>query len=282
MLRMFARRTTFITVASNSDAVFFGISLPSGSVIHDIKCKVSVASQADVARAVGLFYAIEGWILPMLDPDGGGTFDALFDTLVPKDSDSDVLDLDTGAVDTTPFFEPGEVDWSDIVDVGLRPERIYSRKRLMSISSGNARFIFQDNQSPFAVKWIAGDTFSIHIKKRFSVRQPSIMAFALANPAMDDTTATTETALSENEWPRVKFMKDVLTLALHHVLGLTEAGAETPWVEAAALVKKHLEPDVIETVGGSFGSQAYEVFAEGIVDHSVEGEMAIGALSTGR
>ena len=37
--------------------------------------------------------AVEGWILPVLDPDAGSSFDTLLDTLVPKDTDVEVIDL---------------------------------------------------------------------------------------------------------------------------------------------------------------------------------------------
>ena len=136
-----------------------------------------------------------------------------------------------GALDTSPFFEPGEADWTAVFDVGLRPERIYHRDRLLTIVNGSV-FTYQDNQSPFNVEWRAGDSFSIHIGKRLRVRQPSVLVFAVAAPSMDDTTVTIQAALAENEWPQVKYMSHILERAMLHVLGVVEAGAETPWEEA--------------------------------------------------
>ena len=52
------------------------------------------------------------------------------------------------------------------------------------------------------------------------------------------------TTISENEWSRYKYMQETLSYAMQHSIGLTEAGAETPWVDAANLLAKVLEPDV--------------------------------------
>ena len=41
-------------------------------------------------------------------------------------------------VDATPFYEPGEPDFSQMMDVGLRPERIYHANRLMTFTQDSA------------------------------------------------------------------------------------------------------------------------------------------------
>ena len=282
MLRMFGRRMSQVDLTAGTDQVMFGISLPSDTVIHDIRAKVKVIGQThaiNVGRAV--MYAVEGWILPVQDPDAALGYDVLWDTLVPKDTDVQTMDLDTGASDTSTFYEPGEADWTSIFDVGLRPERLYHRHRTLTIVDG-AVFRFQDNQTPFLVKYAAGDTFQIHLRKRLRVRQPSVLVFAAASPALDDTTATLQAALAENEWGQVKYAGHMLERAMLHVLGLVEAGAETPWEEATALLQKHLDPDVYEEVGAQFASENYDVYTEAMVDHSVVGELGKMAVSTGR
>ncbi len=281
MKRMFARRTSEVTVAGGTDQVLFGVSLPSNTRVNDIRVQINVIDNTHLDLMDAAMYAVEGWILPVFDPDAAPAYDTLWDTLVPKDSDVETLDLDTGASDTTPFYEPGEVDLSRLLDVGLQPERIYHRHKLLTINNG-AAYKFQDNQTPFNVKWIAGDRFRIRIGRALRVHQPSALVFALASPSMDDTTTVVQTALAEAEWGQVRYIGHVMERALLHTLGVVEVGAETPWEEATALLFKHLDPDVYEEDAGFFTSLSWRAYAEAMVDHSVEGEMAVTAISTGR
>lgn len=279
-IRMFARRHSYTNVASGTDRVFFGMSLPSDSVIHDISIAVSVVANQPTALIGNLAaYAAEGWILPVPDPDGTLSYDQLFEILVPKDTDVETLDLDTLGADTTPFYEPGEPDLSAIFDVGVQPERIWKRERMLSAASG-AISVARDPATPFAYEWLPGEAFHIRIKKRFRVRQPSILVFALASPSMDDTTGTPEGHLLEAEWPQVKYIGNVLERALLHLLGIVETGAETPWEEAIVLLKKHLEPDVFEDSADNWVSPTWIVGAKGIVDHSVTGNLQQATIST--
>lgn len=279
---MFARRTAQQVITSNTDEVIGGISLPSDCTLNDIKIECSIVDASHLDARSGRFYAVEGYVLPVQDPDAGVGFDTLWDNLVPKDTDVQVMDLDTGALDTTPFFEPGEVDWTALFDVGLQPRRIYQRSKLLTLAGGGAVHVFQDNQSPFTVLWIAGDRFTIRIRSPIRVSQPSVVVFALANPALDDTLTTLETALSENKWAQIKYIDHVVERGLLHVLGIVEAGAETPWEEATALLQEYLEPDTHEQTAGRFASGSYETYTRQMYDISVPGTMEQAAISTGR
>lgn len=281
MIRMFAKRMTKRSVAPGTDSVIVGMSLPSGSKINNINIDFHVWELTLRAVAEVFHYAVEGWILPVHDPDGSAGFDTLWDTLVPKDTDVETMDLDTGAADVTNFYEPGEPDFSDMLEVGLRPERIYHRNRVLTMANGSISTT-QDAESPFAPRWVPGDNFQIRIKRNFMITQPSVLVFGLASPVMDDTTTAIESALAESNWGQVKYIQHVLQRALLHVLGVVEAGAETPWEEATALLKRHLEPDVIETVAGEMAAATWHVYASAMFDHSVEGEMGQTSISTGR
>ncbi len=280
MLRMFARRTSVGNVAAG-DEVIVGLSLPSDSVVHDISIRVSLTSDNRLLQGNATMYGAAVYILPVLDPDAGAGFDAIWDALVPKDTDVQTMDLDTGAPDTSPFFEPGEADWSNVFDLGLRPEKLYQRTRLLTMMNGGANFKFQDNQTPFAVLWTPGDAFTIRIRKRFRVRQPSVLLCAIAAPNLDDTTVTNESALLENEWGQIKYARNMLERAMLHVFGLFEAGAETPWEEATALLQKHLDPDMHEDVAATLETVTWDYAVTAMFDHSVVGELGVGAVSLG-
>ena len=99
---------------------------------------------------------------------------------------------------------------------------------------------------------------------------------------MDDTTSTLQAAMAENEWGQIKYARTMLERAMLHVFGLVEAGAETPWEDATAVLKKHLEPDVFEETAAAFAAVGFDVVSKGILDHSVTGEVAVKAITTGR
>lgn len=248
--------------------------------MNRITAKVSVngtGAQVDIDRALG--YAVEGYILPVFDPDTFLTYDSLWNRLVPKDTDVQAMDLDTTAGDATPFWEPGEADWSKVLRIGLQPEKIYGRKRLLTYATSPAKVI--DTATPFLPGFIPADSFKIDIKKNFFVEQPSVIVFAFASPTFDDTTTTAEGTLLEDEWGRVKYMGEVLKKAHMDLLGITESTAETPWEEATDLMQKHLQPDVFEETAAAFGNATFNVFTEAIIDHSVVGELGKVAISLG-
>lgn len=277
MLRMIARRRSQRNIGANTDQVIFGISLPSDTVVNRVRADVHLVGGGTEGYLEAFWYGCEGWILPILDPEDNASFDVIWDQLVPKDSDIQTLDLDTGSQDTTPFFEPGEADWAQLFDVGLRPQRIYQRLRLLTYATANKPHTVTD-----AANWTPTDVFRIELNRRFVVRQPSVMLFAVASPGTDDTTSTIETALSETEWSQVKYMEHVLERAQMDLLGLTEGGAETPWEEATNLLQNHLEPDVMEDSAGRFSSITWNAFTDALIDHSVVGRLGKITVTTGR
>lgn len=279
--RMIARRTFAVSQAAGGDIVFMGMSLPTDTVMHRIRARVSVVDDAKEAVASIRLYAVEGWIIPVVDPDANVNFDTLFDQFVPKDTDAGIMDLDTVATDASTFWEPGEVDLTSLIPVGMKPKRIFQRTRMLTASDG-AMSVFADTETPFTALWIPGESFDIDVRKPFRVDRPSVVLFALANPAGDDTTATQENAAAENIWGQIRYVQHTLERAMMHVLGMTEAGAETPWVEAITALQQHLEPDVWENVGGFIGNGSLFVAGRGLFDHSVTGELGKQTVTTGR
>ena len=290
MARLFmrARRTFAVEVGDGTDRVLFGMTMPGDTVMHGLSASLSYICGSVAGGAnrfpISLFTAmsVEGWVLPLLDPDAAVQLDTLWDQLVPKDTDVETLDLDTGAADTQPFFEPGEMSMHNLFDVGLIPRRIYHTHKIISAANG-AVWLGQDVETPFGVEWTPGGTVSIRINRNIRVEQPSAVLFAFGAPLMDDTTGTARATLAEAEIPQVKFMTHVLERALLHQLGVIETGAETPWEEASFLLRKHLNPDVFEGTTGQFlTSGEWAVAGEAAILHSVTGELGKIMVSTGR
>ncbi len=282
MLRMIARRRGKTDIAAGTDRVFCGLTLPSDSVINDIKIRCSIFNNGSVfsQKNEALMYGVEGYILPIHDPDNASPYNTIWDQLVPKDTDTELVDLDATGVDATPFFEPGEIDWHKVLDVGLRPQKIYGRYKLLTYM--DAPFRMQDTVTPFLAEWIGGDKFGIRITRPLRVRQPSIVVFAVASPSLDDTTTTEESVLAEPKLSQVKYMEETLERAHLSLIGLTEPGAETPFEEASALIKEHLEPDVFELTSDAYVPVTWTLYYEMMIGHSVVGRFGRSTLSTGR
>ncbi len=281
MIRMFAKRTHFGTVGAGVDSVFLGMALPGGSKLHKVSAEVHLWTTAVSAISTAAVYACEGWIIPVHDPDTAKTYDTLWDQFVPKDDDTEDIDLDTASTDTSPFFEPGEPTFDAMFDVGLEPKKIFSRQRLLSPLSG-ALIVSRDPESTYLPEWMAGEKFNIDVSRGYYVNEPSIVMFAIGIPNMDDVVNTLDSIPLEQEWGQMKYIEHVLERALLHLFGVTEVGAETPWEEATALLKKHLLPDVYEVGAGKFLDQSYNVLCKGTFDHSVTGRIASGSVSLGR
>jgi len=290
MLSMTARRWFGIEVDDGTDEVMFGISLPSETIVDDVRVKLDFIS-GSVAGGGNQFpiitagaIAVEGYVLPVFDPDTSTpNFDVLWDQLVPKDTDVDVIDLDTVAQDATSFFEPGEMAMANIFDIGNQPKRIFHHHRLVTAVNSSVHTLQAIATPADPGKYTPGGSLQIHLNKPMRVSQPSVLVFAFGVPFMTDTSASGPGALGEAEWAQVKYMEHTLERAMLHQLGVFEAGAETPWEEASALLRKHLNPDILENVANQFHTQGeYAVFGEASIRHRVVGELKIGNISTGR
>lgn len=281
MLRMIARRVFQVAIPNGTDAILWGICLPPGTRVHDIRCKIAVVNQDELNWNKAAFYALEMYLLPVTDPDTPIAYNILWDNLVEKDTDVATLDLDTATADTSSFYEPGEVNWEALMPVGVRPEKLWASHRMITLN--DAVMTFQDNQTPFTKKYVSGRRERIQVGRRLKIGDmPMALVMGAASPVTDDTTATSPSTLTEQEWPQVRYMKHVLERALMSALGLTESGATTPWDEATVLLAKQLDPDVLEITAAAFSAVEWKMFGEATIDFSVEGELGNMVVTTGR
>ncbi len=279
--RMIARRTFAVSVVAGADDVIAGAFLPSGSILNSVRGKVGMVSSTQLVGSVTL-NALEGWILPVLDPDAAATMNAIFDALVPKDTTANTMDLDTAAADASAFHEPGLIAWEMVVDVGKVPRRIYHQHRVLNSAMG-ALVVARDPETPFLFEAIHGNVYDVNVGKRYRVTTPSVVVFAVAAPDTAATSATDAVAgIAENEWFQIKYIDHVLERAMISLFGLTEAGAESPWDEASQLLRKHLEPQMLEDNAGTFVGTNWSAAGEMIFDHTVVGRIGQGLISTGR
>lgn len=279
MQRMIARRRGSFKANGGTDQIMFGISMPSGSVVTKVQSHVSLGALVPTTLADFRAYGVEGWVLPIVDPEAAVSFTTIWDNLVPKDTDVQAIDLDTGTADTTSFFEPGEADWSQLLQIGLRPRRVFQRLRLLSAwGPPNLGQVMLDT----TFKWLPRDNFVINLARPIRVSRPSVLVFAIASPAMDDEGTTIESSLAENEWGQIKYIEQVIERAMMDLLGLTEAGATTPWEEATDLLQKHLEPDMVVDAAMLGATTTWHGVHDSRIHMRVKGTFEGMTLTTGR
>lgn len=283
-VRVFSRRTGEMKVNAGADDVMWGISLPEGTKIHDIKCKVQMLTddrQLSDRKAHG--YSIEMYLLPIFDPDSAQAFNDVWDKLVTKDQPTNTLDLDTAVAATSPMWEPGEHDITKMFDVGYQAEQLWAVHRIATVANPRHVIIKQmDVETPFETIWQGGGIESVHVGRKLSVTAPMVLCFGMGIPSFDSTTATPETTLSEAQWAQLQYVEHVMERMFVDALGLTEAGAETPYEEAAVLIFAHVEPAVFEESTGWFDTEAYRTVFEAVIDHSLQGNFDGMVLSSGR
>ncbi len=218
-------------------------------------------------------YAAGMWLIQLDDADSVGSYENIIDERIPKYTDVDAIDLDTNTADTTPFWEPGEADFQEVWDMDNPVRKLFMRRKTLTFATpGSSGLRFQPAESPFEPQWHAADSFQIKLNRRIRVRRPSVVVVAFASPGYDDTT-TSRVALTEGEWGDIQYVEQTLERSLMDQLGKTEAGAETPYVEATDTLRKHLAPDVFEETAGAYTTEAYNVFTTLHFEHTVPGSM---------
>lgn len=258
------------------DTAFLGVTLPSESTLHGVNIDLHIISNAAVGRLKALVYRVEGFILPLVDPDNEVTMQTLWNALVPKVDDTDTIDLDTVAGVGQTAFEPGETSFNEVLNVGLLPENIYKRTKLVTWASHGGRGF-----ETVGDDYMPADVIKIDTNKKYFVESPSVVVFALENPAMDDTTTTEDTVMSEAEQVQLQYIDVVVEQAMMQFMGLVETGAETPWEDAAQLLRKVLEPDVFEETAAAWQSSIWRTFHNAAIQFSVPGNMRKANLSSG-
>ncbi len=256
------------------DIVCAAFDLPAGSVLKKISCTMDIVGTLlahEREDAVG--YAAAAYLVGLRDPDTAVPYDTIWDRFVPKYTRTEVIDLDTGSADATPFWEPGEASFEEVFDMGNMPRRLWMRRKTMTFADpGSAGLKFRPAETPFEPQWFASDIAHFRLNKPIRVSRPSVVMIGFASPNYDATT-TSRAHLLEAEWGQIQYVESTLERALVNQLVVQEAGAETPWEESSLLLRKHLAPDIFEMTTNAFLNEAYRIFGHLEFEHTVPGTL---------
>lgn len=243
------RRNSIGECGAAVDTVIFGAPIPPGGKLTQINFQFSTFFATRQATDIVLAYGLGIYVLPVLDPDAGGTYDAIWDTLVPKDElqADDALDLDTGVADTTAEFEPGQMNLNAVLGIGVADVvEVFKRRTFIDPSSSGMAGIHWDTDKFY---YWPSDSFRTKISKQVRVEQPAVVLVGMSSPVTSSSTTTLEPAPTKQEWGMMMFLESTLEDMMKLLIGLPEAGAESPYVEASQFLADLLEPLVYESTG---------------------------------
>lgn len=279
-MRVFMKRTTEMTIANGEDLVLAGAPIPPGGKLNNVwmDCHIIGPEATQIGQAC--LYGIGGYVMPLPDGDSALNFDVLWDNLVPKDVDEaqGAFDLDTAATDTTPEFEIGEIDWNAVFEMqALKPIEIFKRRKMLTLATSSVGYSTVDAGTDL---YTPVDHFSTHLKRSVKVGSPSLVLFGFSSPDTLQSVSAQFTSPTEQQWVMLTYLEMALEDAFKNLIGLVEAGAETPYDEMSAFVAALIEPSIFEQDAGSFVGVTYTVFTRTVFDITVPGTMLMKTLTS--
>lgn len=279
-MQIIGRRLMQVLVVSNSDRVISEYPLPNGCSLNSVFLNCHIIGAEDITITDAVAYGISGFVIPVIDPDAATGVDTIWDRQVPKDIDegAGVFDLDTVATDAQPEFEIGEFNPQSIFGLaGNQPLEIFRRRKMWTIASQRATFTQKDAASDI---WVPMDHFVTTVKKTVRPSVHSHVAFGFSSPELNRTSNALVASLAENEWAWMTYLETFLSDAAKYLMGVFEAGAESPYEELSTFVAHLLEEYAYEETAALFQTQAYNVFCQSTYSVTVPGTFAVGTLTS--
>lgn len=279
-MRFFRHSLGQVIAAGGADIVIGGVLLPSECTLNNVWGEVHMVGLTAQEFDKAALYGCSGYVLPVEDPNATNSFDTIWDTMVPKDTDfaAGALDLDAESANVSPEFEPGEPNINRLMDLQVNDQdhRFYHRRKMISFASRPVGY----NAAATPDSWIPVDTFRVRSRKNITADFMSAALLGVSSPTMDDVTVTSWASPADSvHWMQIKYLDVTLEQAFMQLAGLVETGAETPWEEAAALLEDLLEPTVVEITAGDFIGFSWNVFAALTFDVTVPGLIAKQQIS---
>lgn len=279
-MRYFRHTTQHNLIAHSTDESIGHAFVPDEGSLNGVRGKVICSAVLQNSVNIVSMYGCDGWMVPVDDPDTPDLVDDLWDRFVEKDFDivAGSFDIGTGTDDTSTFNEPGVVNADRIGDLETlkQDQRWYRRRKMVSFAERPRGFL---DGTPDT--YIPTDVFNVSSRDRFNADRQMVAILGFGSPTFNEMTATHKTSPTETEWIQIKYMEVILEQAWMDLAGLTEAGAETPYEEAVALIADMLEPTVIEDTAGAFHNHSWDVFTQLTWDLSVPGRRDFSKALTG-
>lgn len=268
-------------MAAGADQVIAALQIPEGGSLDSWRFTSHVIG-VDAEFLQVEIYELAGYMINIPDPDSSQTPDVTWDTNVMKDTAlvitaaSGELEVDTETTaDTSPVEEIGVPALQNILTEWGPDELLAPYVKMISIADSIGGF---KDATPDT--YLPRDIVSKKGGGSGRVDSPSMALWALGSPTLDATVTAWFEADTPAEWAQLQYLEWVLEQAFIEVIGLTEAGAESPWADAATLLVNNLIA-FFEQTAGAFNPITWNVFTSFSARVTVPGTFEKQSLSLG-
>ncbi len=273
-------------IAAGTDIVFCSMPIPPGGVLLGYRAEIHgiASSHLDVTGD-----AVAAFAKSVVTPMGGSQMDTaisvqtLFDQVVPKDLDlsgtagADEIDWDDGTI-AAPFEEPGHINWNDMMQLGLRPQGIQEKEVLITPAHGGAKMFHVDTTDEYFPTF----RMTMGSNRKIRTKQAAYFLLAIASPSWDETTNSAVNTIVDANWSALTYPDVMFNMMMPDILGITETGAESPFVEMAGFAVDLVEPSVFESTGNAvFAAVSWNVWVKWSVRVLTPGEPRMKTLTGG-
>ena len=191
-------------------------------------------------------YGLEGWIVQTDNQQDWDTISQVWDTSVPKDDDSVVMD-ESYVEDTDSVFESGAVSTQQLWDQELLgPERIWQKQGMLSMAKNPVGF-----KAGVPDTFFPTDYMKINVSKKYHASTDSGVLFGIASPdygfAAADNNIVSGITCTKGFYV-LAHLEELMSTAMLGFMGILEAGAESPYEDIVNFITVNLEK--INTISG--------------------------------
>ena len=264
-------------LVANEDRVIASAPVVSeNGMFLGMRGSVKVVAAGDVATNKAVIFAMRGVVVVHNDwAIADFTDDELWDVTVPKDAalsgTAGTQQIDTGGITgaeiTTPFAEPGLPNITVLAqDQGIFAQTVLDQSHIMTFADTSDGF--KDATPDTYVPNLSLRSDSNH-RVKMEGSAPGYAMLGVGNPDMDNTEVTVQAMLTGREFLMLKHLHQLMEDSWKQFAGLDEAGAESPFIDIAALIVEMTEPLVQEETGGAWSAASFNVWSETWIDTEV-------------
>jgi len=251
-MKIIARTIGARAVASNTDRVLLAMPIPKGGVLESVQGELHIlASTEDQPIAKIMAYGITGEMVPIVAADGPTEYQDIWDNVVIKALDPTQsagtirLDFDWDTAVTSPAVEPGEIDTDRLLGM-TQGQKTFLGPTLEWISWAKNRQGGYTAGTPD--DWQPSDFKTFRSRKRLVADGPSAALIAVSSPSLDDLReeAAHLSPATESQWYMMQNMRDTMNEVGKFQAGLSELTAETPGLDASALIEELIAPSMLD------------------------------------
>lgn len=271
MIRIIRKQFTQIATPAGGDHVLALMPIAPRGVFFGIRGEVHMVAQ-DVPKIQAMMFPCRVYAAQMTEIDDlVDNWQDLWDRYVPKDDDvSEVaatyqIDMARDTEDTAPFEEPGEPSPNELFGVREPTTIIWKRDKLISIATSPVGY-----EGAAVDTYVATDRYNLNVRRRIVFPQGGFVAMGVASPNWDDVTASVPLGSANiSDVMMYGNMPDFLHTARLALIGATEAGAESPFVDVLSLIETLTEPTVYEENAGAYVATDARFFSRIVFDVGV-------------